>query len=226
MYNLIDSNEKLTKLGIDITNFSSLPINRSLFLLYSFQLHCGREAAIIVAMIEVLKGRLSNLFYKADTICEAQPSKQSSKQFVQKVAQKKGDHLTFLHVYQEFREAPDQKAWAKKFGIRLESLNIVTKIYNQYFSKLVTLSRAPQLSRVENVDVKKRIVEALIRSHQHLIAKNLHPIITKKDIEGEINKDSVIYQHYKKKDLTNKKFLYDELVSVNGNWEFSVVTFI
>ena len=49
MYKIVDTNEKLTQIGYDITKFSSVPINRTLFLIYSFQMHCAREASIIIS---------------------------------------------------------------------------------------------------------------------------------------------------------------------------------
>ena len=226
MYKMIDANGKISKIGYDITQFSSVPINRTLFLIYAFQMRCAREASIILAMTEILNGKLSNLFFKADTICESQCEKPAAKVLIEKLVQKKGDHFTFLKIYQEFKEVADQKAWARKYGIRMDALITVDKLINSYYYKIVNLSKAPQLSRVVDVDVKKRLIEALKLSHRHLTARNLMPVFSKKNIEGQINRDSALYFHYNRKDLTNKTFIYDELTNINGNWEFNMVTLI
>ena len=161
MYNIIDSEDKITKIAYNITQFSSNPINRTLFLIYAYQLHCAKEASIILAMMDALNSSLNNLFFKSDTLCLAGPAKQSSKNLIKKLVQKKGDHLTFLKIYQEFKESSDQKTWVRKYGIRLDALNRADKLVNFYYYKIVNLSKIPQLSRVVTTDTKKRLVEAL-----------------------------------------------------------------
>ena len=58
LYHVIDANGILTHIGSDITEFSTLKIQQSLFLIYSYQMFCAKEASIIVTMIEILKGNL------------------------------------------------------------------------------------------------------------------------------------------------------------------------
>ena len=77
-----------------------------------------------------------------------------------------------------------------------------------------------------NSTIKHRVLEALKRSHQHLTAKNLIPVYPKKKHQGQIQKESTVYFNYNRKQLANKSFIYDELVSINGNWEYSIVTLI
>lgn len=226
LYHIIDADGQLNRIGFDISQFSSWPINRSLFLIYAYQLQCARDASVIIAMMERLDGKLSNLFYKSDTICDSGCQKPSSKQLMQKLVQKRGDHLTYLKIYQEFDAASDPKTWARKYGIRLEILQSVKRDSKSYFHKISQLTRAPQISRVTNVDTKKKIIEALKMSHKHLTAKNMIPIFSKKKIEGTINKNSSIYYHYRRKDLAKKQFIYDELTSINGVWEYNMITII
>ena len=61
---------------------------------------------------------------------------------------------------------------------------------------------------------------------KHLTAKKMQPVFSKKEVDGQINKDSSLYYHYKRRDLENKNFIYDEMINVSGSWEFSVVTLI
>lgn len=226
MYNIIGPDGKLTKAGNEITKFSSLPINRTLFLIYSFQLHCAKEASVIIAMLDALNGKLSNLFYKSDTICESDCRKPSSRNLIQKLVDRKGDHFTFLNIFTNFKEAADQKAWTRKYGIKMDLLNSVDSTSRQYFFKILNSSRAPQLDRVKNIDTQKRLLEALKLSHQHLVAKKMVQTYAKKKIEGQINKESAVHYFYTKKDLANKTFIYDQLTNISNNWEYSSVTLI
>ena len=226
LYKIIDDSGKLTKIGYDITQFSSMTINRILFLIYSYQMYCAKEASIILAMLDKLSGKLTNLFYKADTICKSGCQKPAANLLLEKLVQKKGDHFTYLRIYEEFKKEPDQKAWARKYGIKLELLNSVDKAVNTYYYKILNVSKAPPLSRVIDVDIKTRLTEALKLSHQHLTAKKMKPVFPKKQITGQINKDSAVFYHYNKKDLQNKTFIYDELTNASGSWEFNVITLI
>jgi len=226
LYKIIDNNGNLTKIGYDITQFTSLPINRILFLIYSYQMYCAKEASIILTMIEKLGGKLANLFFKADTICQAKCEKPAADNLMAKMAQNKGDHLTYLRIYEEYKNTIDKQAWIRKYGIRSDLINSIDKAANLYYYKIINVSKAPPLSRVANVDVKKKLVEALKLSHRHLTAVKMTPTFSKKHIEGQINRDSAIYYRYGRKDLQNRTFIYDELSNINENWEFNIITLI
>ena len=223
MYQIINDNGLLTKIGRDMSQFSSLPMNLSLFLIYSFQLYCAKEASIIIGMIEALRGKMSNIFYKADTMCESGCQKASSKDLMKNLGSKKGDHLTLLNIYRKFKEVPNQKIWAAKYGIRLPVLNEAEKFSNGYFYRILAASRAPPLSRVSEADTKQKILQALELSHRHLLAKNLLTSYPKKQVKGQIAKDSVLYQM---RNLSSKSIIYHELTNINNNWEFNLVTII
>lgn len=234
LYSLIDDSDKLTNEGNVITGYSSLPINRTIFMIYAYKLMCAREASIIVAMFSILDSKLSNLFFKINGKVDI------SKAAIANFVQKKGDHLTFLKIYTEFRKTSDQKKWAKQYGIRLDLLNKVTETANMYYYKLINFLKNPieakiELSRIidgyndrndNKPNIKKNITEALKLSHLHLTAKGYKPLYPEKDFECQINRDSVIHYSYKKKDLLTKKFIYDELIQINGTWEFVGITLL
>jgi pre-mRNA-splicing factor ATP-dependent RNA helicase DHX15/PRP43 len=145
---------------------------------------------------------------------------------VAKLVNRRGDHFTFLNIYEKFRDASDQKAFARKYGIRLDVLNSATRLVDYYYYRIISASRAPPMERTNDVDVKQRLLEALKMSHKHLIAKKMTTTYPRKQVTGQINKESAVYYHYNRKELANKTFIYDELISINGNWEYSVVTII
>lgn len=143
LYNLVDTEGHLTPAGNAITEFSSNPVNRTLFLINAYGLRCAREAAIILAMMDALKGKLTNLFYKTDTLCNTKMC-DDAKKLVKKLAQRHGDHITFLKIFFEFKKADDQKKWARKYGIRLDILNKADKEFGTYFYKILNIFRQPQ----------------------------------------------------------------------------------
>lgn len=226
LYKIIDSDDKITAIGKEIAMFSSVPINRSLFMIYAFQLHCAREASTIVAMMERTDGKIKNLFFKADTMCETDCSNIRSKELISRLAQKKGDHLTFLKFFDEYKKVSDKKEWGNMYGVRIQTLKSADDLAKKYFYRLLNFSKAPELSRVDKVDVKKNLLTALKLSHQHLTARKLQPVFAKKEVTGQVNKDSVIYQHYNRQNLASKTFVYDDITNINGNWEYNVVTII
>uniref|UniRef100_A0A6G6ACZ4 RNA helicase n=1 Tax=Borely moumouvirus TaxID=2712067 RepID=A0A6G6ACZ4_9VIRU len=228
MYKIIDANDKLTKIGSLMTQFSSLSVNRIMFLIYSFQLQCAREAAIILAMMEFINGKITNIFYKLDPICESNCERQSANLWLDKMIQKRGDHLTYLKIFQEYKNASDKKTWGNKYGIRLDLFNNIDKTANQYFYKILNFYKNPEPSRIvpSSTNINKNLIQALTESHKHLTANKLKPIFSKKQVEGRISKDSVVRQKYNKKELSNKKFIYDEFTNINGKWEFRTITII
>lgn len=215
LYNIIDSNEKITKIGIELTQFSTLPINLSLFLVYSYQSFCAKEASIIIAMIEELKGNPGNLFFKNET---------DKKKLTKELSNKDGDHLTFLKIYKKYQEETDKKKWANKHGIKLDILGRAKRTADTYYYRIINISKAYQESRVIDVPVEKRLIRALRRSHEHLLAKKSTTLYPSTKIEGSIHKDSALHQFYTKQQLSKKKFIYNELTRNSGKWDFSCVT--
>jgi HrpA-like RNA helicase len=227
LYRILDNHDHLeTKLASDILLFSSMPLNQSLFLIFSYQLFCAREASIILGMLEVLKNRVTDLFYKEDTICDSDCKKSSSKTYLKKIANKKSDHLTLLKIFEDYKVSSDRIAWAKKWGVILSKLKRAEKNFNTYYRKIINSAKAPQIGGAKKVDLNKRLIEALKRSHKHLMASNLEPTYAKKKNQGQIQQASVVNFNYSRKELSNKKFIFNEFASINGKWEFSMVTLI
>ena len=227
MYQILTIDDFLEpKLASDILQFSSLPLNQSLFLIFAYQLYCAKEASIIIAMIEVLKNNINNLFFKADTICESDCKKSASKSYLKKMTDSKSDHLTYLAIFEDYKLNTNREAWAKKFGIILNKLKKVDQISNQHYRRVVNASKAPLIGGAKDVETKKKIIEALKKSHQHLQAKNLVSTYAKIKQEGQIQQSSPLHNVWSRKELSMKKFIYNELTCINNSWEYSVVTLI
>jgi pre-mRNA-splicing factor ATP-dependent RNA helicase DHX15/PRP43 len=226
LYRLIDSNDKLTKIGYAISTIP-LPLNRCLFLIYAYQLYCAKEAAIIVAMIEILAGRVTNLFYPSKEDKDPKPG-----ELLKNLVKKRSDHLTYLQIFKQYKDSSDRKTWAKKYGsIRLDLLGKVETLSNTYYYRLVNLDlrfedNERKSLNIAKTDINKRILLALKMSHQHQTAKKFQSIYADQKMEANIKKDSMIVYAYKRKELVNKKFIYDEFRCVEGRCEFSVVSLI
>jgi len=226
LYKIIDENNHLTKIGTDISNFSSLPINRALFLIYSFQMYCGREACGIAAMIEHLKGNVTNMFFKGDTTCESGIRNKKSIEYLKSVYDKKGDHYTFMNIYMDFYHSEDRNEWANQRGIRRDIMFKIKKSADGYFNRLKSLAEVPQMSRAKDVEARKKIKEALKYSHIHLSAKNLTPEYPPEKHKGQISKNSSIHASIGADALKTRRFIYDELACISGSWEFNVITIV
>jgi HrpA-like RNA helicase len=235
LYYLLDYSDNLTDIGIAVNNYSSLPLNRSMFLIYSYIFHCSKEACIIVAMMDVLKGNLSNLFQKNDILCDAS-CKKASKKFKNKLAHKTGDHMTILSIYQEYDSSKDKSKFIHKYGLRKDILHVTEEHFSHYFSRLVglfrslnieeTLRQGKLLPNMKTEDIEIRIMESLKMSHQHQISKEMTAIYPEKKVQAEINRESAVYYYYTKEELKKKTFIYDELRNTNYKWEYNLVTII
>ncbi len=172
-YSLINDVGDITTIANDILNFSSEPINRSLFLIYSYKLFCAKEASIIISMIDATSGKISNLFHKSDSICQSRPDKISTNSLLKKMIHKSGDHLTYLNIYQEYINQPDKVSWCRKYGIRSSIFKKVLSDSKKYYYKISDLVRSKQISpsRINNINSEKRIIDALKMSHKHQVAK-------------------------------------------------------
>ncbi|MEM0354003.1 MAG: helicase-related protein [Thermoplasmata archaeon] len=226
LYHLIDSDDKITKNAYLVARFSDLPLNRSLFLIYAYELLCVKEASIIVAMIEALNGKMGNLFVKSKPFCESDCPKIGEK-LLKKVSKKKGDHLTFLAIFYEYAKFRNQEVWLKKYGIRSDIMYRAEKLANKYYQKILGFFRdSSSPSRISSTNINKKIVESLKLSHLHLEAKNMVPSYTHKKIRGKISKDSILHYYYSEDELEKKTFVYDELVNINDKWTYNIITLI
>lgn len=232
LYNIIDDSDNITKIGYYVSNFPSISINRSLFLIYAFDLHVAREASIILAMLEKTGGKVSNIFIKADTICESDCEKPASSMLIKKLSNRHGDHLTYIDIFKKYDEQKDKDAWLYKYGIRRDVMSWVDRESKTIYYKMMDIRKKNNLdsnmARIEMTkkDIEKRLIDALKKSHLHRIAKKLTTTYPKNKIEAKIGRNSVVHGFYDKKQLEKKIFIYDELVSINSNWEFSTVTII
>jgi HrpA-like RNA helicase len=221
LYKLVDPQGKITSLGDLVVKVSSLSLNRILFLFYAYDMFCLREAAIIIAMMEKLSGKINMIF-----VDNQNSQKKNTMSSIISMINKKSDHLTYLQIFQNYKNADDKNTWCNKHNFRIDIFKKIDRLSQQYYQKIIGIKKNPEQSRPTNTNTKQNILNALKTSHQHLIAKGLVPTFPSKKIRADINKDSVINLNYNRKKLENKTFIYDELSSINGKWEFNGISII
>jgi pre-mRNA-splicing factor ATP-dependent RNA helicase DHX15/PRP43 len=227
-YGLLSENQ-ITPLGNLVTTFSSLSLNRTLFMYMAYGLKCAREASAIVAMLELGGDNgIGAFFFK--------PNMKIKPEAVQHFFLKKGDHLSMFKLYDEYKntDAANRSSWANKYGIKLDLMKRADSNANSNFFKLSSQFRkkpededaAHVQARISGSDLKANLVKALRQSHEHQLARHLTAIYPEKKAHGQVSTASVIPTHYKMRDLDSKTFIYDKLTQINGQWKFSGVTII
>lgn len=138
LYSLIDGHGKLTKLGMQVSQFTSLPLNRALFLIYAYDKRCAIEASIILTMIDQASGDITNLFLKDEPLCNGKCDS-ASKKALTSLADKKSDHLTYLNIFEEYQKQDDKKAWCNKHSVSYRKLLEVRKRFMNYFRRVSSI---------------------------------------------------------------------------------------
>ncbi|CAH6421037.1 HrpA ATP-dependent RNA helicase [uncultured virus] len=233
MYNLLDEDNIPTTDAISLVQFSSISFNRVLFLIYAYQTHCAFEAASIVAMLDVTRGRVTNLFPREPA---AGPNrKPKAEAWLKKNAVGSSDHLTLFRIFDMFEGAADRAVWAKQNGLRADLLLKARRGARTVFQRVLRIMQEPKTStepieikmeRVQRPDIIPKLTDALVRSHRHLTASRSHTIATEPVIKGQIDRNTVTRLFYSKGQLEKKRFIYDELSIMNKKPTFSTITII
>jgi pre-mRNA-splicing factor ATP-dependent RNA helicase DHX15/PRP43 len=229
-YGLLSENQ-ITPLGNLVTLFSSLSLNKTMFMYYAYGLKCAREACAIVAMLELGGDNgIGAFFFKQN-----QKIKPES---IQHFFLKKGDQLSMYKLYDEYKGAADRRSWSDKYAVKLDLMKKAYKNAGSYFHKLDSMFRPSTAgttdiienetsqARISGPDLRNNLLKALKQSHEHQIARHLTALYPEKKAHGQISSSSVIPTHYKTRELDSKTFIYDKLTQINGQWKFSGVTIV
>lgn len=195
--------------------FTTLHLHETLAIIYSYKAYVAKEITIIIAMINALSNKISNIYYVNTK------GKRENKD-IRKYLSKKGDHFSLLKLFQTYKKQDNKKKWCIENALRFDIFAKAEKEQKSYYGKILNLHK--QQGGVENKD--EQILNVLIKSHIHLTANKNLPIYPKKKIAAKISPDSFLYKFYKKDQLNNKKFIYNNLSSVNNERRFNIVTII
>jgi len=98
-----DDNSVLTRVGINILKFRSTSVLSALAIIMSYYLNCQHEIIIIIAILEIVEGKLDSLF-----IYNKQNEKKL-KEFFKKYSYINSDHLTILNIYLKYYKNNNDK---------------------------------------------------------------------------------------------------------------------
>jgi pre-mRNA-splicing factor ATP-dependent RNA helicase DHX15/PRP43 len=222
LYNIIDNNDQMTVNAIYVSNFTTLELNRIIFLVKSFALYCGYEASIILGMLDAINSNMGNLFVKN------MKNKSTNKNFIN-MADSSGDHITLLKLYNKFFDIKDkdaQKKFADSMALRKNLFFDAKTASQHYFNKILNLKKQ-KFDEADDTTIggdnrnrlfsetKKLLLSALKLSHEHLIVNKLQFIAS--GTKGHINRDSTLSK-------SSSKFICDEFVGIEGQFQFNICT--
>lgn len=219
IYEIVDNNGKLNKIASKIVEFNTLPINQILFLIYSYQLHCAKQASIIICMINYAKGVLENLFDKKLVNPDVNPYHN-----LKKMVHKSGDHITFLRIFESYEKSKDKNKWCNKYLFQKNLFTNIEKDARYYYHKILQISKEDSTSRSSNINILENLKKCLTNSHLHLTNRGGKTLSSVEKLNAKITKGSVlsIYRTQKNK----SKLIYNELVSIRNKWNYNTVTII
>ena len=151
----LDNTGQLTALGRRMVEFPLDP-PLSKMLLSAEQLGCVAEMVVVVAMLSI-----PNVFFRpADRAVESDAARE--KFFVAE-----SDHLTLLHVFQQWKVAGYSSEWCRRHYLHVKALKKVREVQSQLHDILATLNVS--LSSSNDFDLLRRcIASAFFHQSAHL----------------------------------------------------------
>ena len=240
-----------TEIGDAVLALRKLPLNQSMFVIYADRFGYGRDASIIAGCLDVLEGKIENLFYPVGlqsggkAITKNDGSKNNSKRrerdvppglkYLQDLATEyKSDHLAIWNFYEQYRIAGEagRDAWAKKMNVKIDVMKKILKQVKMihYIVKTSLPKRKKETitpSITTKVDTNKElelaIKTALKYSHIHMTAN--HGKLTY-DKHVRVFPGSVTFLN-SHKNMTDLPMIFYSLNSPQPNqWNIEVVTII
>jgi hypothetical protein len=154
------TNGVLTKIGKIILNFKSTSLLSALAIIMGYYLKCQYEIIIIMAIMEILDGKIDLLFIYDD--------EKKLKQYFSKYSFPNSDHLTILNIYQQLYKENNfkylNKDTFKKIDIKIRELNhyarSIRKKDYKYMNKKYELVTNTDYNKLED-----KILYVLGKSH-------------------------------------------------------------
>jgi pre-mRNA-splicing factor ATP-dependent RNA helicase DHX38/PRP16 len=148
----IDSVGKLTYLGKEMSEFPLEP-SLSKMVVFSLELKCTEEVVTIVAMLSV-----PNVFVRPAGMIEESDSAR------EKFYVPESDHLTLLHIYQQWKKNLGNEEWCRRHFLHNKTLRKAEEIRNQLVQILRSKERGME-SCGSNWDVVRKCVCAAYFHH-------------------------------------------------------------
>lgn len=218
--------EKITALGIKISEFSGLDPQNVLALIVAHNYNCAYEVINVLAMMETSKYNVGSIFMS--------PKDQIRKKMYQKKSKfktKSSDHLSLLTIFEKYTEQASKhdggRKWCYDNFIRCDVMAKAKK----YAKKLDQNYREVDLStikveineEVKNKSVQDRILYSFMTGLQNQIAKkkgDYYETKYAKKYKIGVGKDSFLA------DKPPAKCIYSELFITRGMYNLNIVSTI
>ena len=213
MLGALDNTGELTALGRKMVEFPLDP-PLSKMLLTAHDMGCTAEAITIVSMLS-----MPNVFFRpADRATESDAARE--KFFVPE-----SDHLTLLHVYQQWRANGGKAEWATRHFLHQKALKKVREVHAQLEDVCQSLHIPPHQSVGHDWDVVRRCLTAAF-FHQAARLKGIeHYVSMRTQLPCHLHPTSALagsgytpeYVVYHELVLTSQEFMRT-VTMVNGEW--------
>jgi HrpA-like RNA helicase len=212
-HKLLNKDGDLITIGKYLGSFTSLPFSLALSLFYSYRHHLLKPMTIIVSFLETLKYKPSNLFMDKPP---------DMKQYLHN----SGDHISLYLLYQHYfsLDEKERRKWTRKYNLNERAFQKTDINAKQYYHQILRIMKAEQDGgrEMEIENVEEKLLEILKASHFHQRVVGGRSVFPKERVSADISKNSLVRLKRKVPDRWNG--IYNDLNSVFGNWEFSVVS--
>jgi pre-mRNA-splicing factor ATP-dependent RNA helicase DHX15/PRP43 len=216
-------NNELTNLGELVANLPITTPFASLALIIAKMHNCSHEVLKIIAICETIKNNLNDLYVPTKDLPKDVQTKfdKSRKNF----ADKYGDHLTLLNIYNKFEKTNESKMkeWAYKNFLKLDVLYKIKKhlrkLKGNIYSIDMTIDMLPN-NEIINSDPKYRILYSLMRGYRLNIAhehNGFYKTGSSNDLKIKLSSKSFLTKN-------PKKVFYNELFISQGRSDINIVS--
>jgi len=209
-------NGSLTKIGINILKFKSSQLLTALAIIMAKYLDCQKEMIIIMAIIEVIDGKIDSLFVYDD--------EKKLKKYFKNYSYTASDHLTLLNIYNLCYKKNKKKFLHRDTFRKIDNRIIeLTKYARQvkgysYMNNKYELITIEPYSKIEN-----NILYILGKSHSLNMITNYNTVNFRNNSKATIEL-SKITTDIKKSDVPFKYAIFHSLVNRFNRQVFTCVT--
>lgn len=212
MAGLAEEDYTLTPLAETVASMASIPLQRSLFLIYSSQRGVLRDAASIVGLLESCGGRLVGLV-------DGREPERGLRSLRQMGRGQKGDHWALHRVAEEYRavEVKERDQWAEKKGLRPGALREARRKAASFYRRMS--QTVPVTRREEGQTNRQALSLALGESHRHLTAVGWKPVQSRESYAVRLAEGCTLTEKQ-----ASGTVVYDSMSKTGRSWEYGIVT--
>lgn len=166
---IINEKNELTKLGINLLNYASLPIEVGVSLLLSYDYKCGYHFSLLVSLMEAVDYDFKNVYY----------DKERGRT---KFAHPSGDHITILMIHEKISAETNKEEFCKKNNLNMKVFlnKKILDTARKYFFKLKDLNQKGGGEDTLNVEAILRVLSIGMQTNiaklDKKVARTVYPM--------------------------------------------------